>query len=611
MKSKYEGVHGFLSFTFLLGFVLLLLLESQTFSCPTVCQVCTGRQVNCRGLGLTYIPRSFPKTTSLIYLSGNKITHINGSDFNELDKLAVLYLDNSSISYIHPKAFGSLKKLYYLYLNDNFLKLLEPGAFEGLFSLNYLHLQHNQITFLPLGLFGPLTAVRYLTLLRNQICVLESDVFTGMFSLRTLNLAKNNISLISDAAFRDLENLEHLYLEWNCLTQTPSNALGHLKNLKKLSLSSNPLGSIHNFAFKGLDSLQYLFLENANIHVIDEKSFFGLNNLKQLILSKNILSVLESKMFNYLNHLMYLQLDKNSIFTISENTFEEMVSLKVLNLAFNNLTFLQPKVLQPLISLTHFQATHNPWDCSCRMAEIRNFLLSSSFTFSIHCQNPPRLRGRPLRNIKRSELEDCFSTNSLPPPKPVEFSTTVMFYRRMENTVYNPHSEANGISASREFSHDGSIRHDVLETTTSLYLLSGEIPRLLAPVNLTKEVDGLLPADAIVTVSLKPFVVCQQQISSMTQSFHILLSFFICSCIIIIFLIIKVVQLKKRLVPSENQGDNVLEYYSCYQSGRYLPTDPLRITPQGPLPSPEIDIIRPLKQSDNQTQVILFEHSAL
>ncbi|KAM4810105.1 leucine-rich repeat-containing protein 70 [Rhinophrynus dorsalis] len=625
MKSKHRDVHGSQSFAILKvslqlsGYILLLLLQQQILCCPTVCQFCTERQAECRGLGLTSIPKNFPKTTTLIYLSGNNITQVSPNDFTELQKLAVLYLDNSSVFYIYPRAFASLKKLYYLYLNDNSVKHLNPGTFDGLSSLKYLHLQHNQITFLPQGLFDHLIAVRYLTLHRNQLSVLDSDVFAGMISLQTLNLANNNISHISDSAFRYLENLEQLYLEGNYLMQVPSHALGLLKNLKRLSLSNNPLGSVPNFAFRGLDSLQYLFLENASIQIIYEKSFFGLNNLKQLILSRNELRVLDSKMFSYLTHLMFLQLDRNGIVNISDHTFEEMgVTLKVLNLAFNNLTFLPINVLQPLVSLTNFHASYNPWDCGCNLLEMRKFLLSSSFTFSIHCHNPPELRGRPLRNIKGTEFENCLTTDVFPKISPrVAAPTTVAMYNHMKSARYNPYSDGSSegvddILTSTESSFLVSTRTNVTQNTTELSLLRLEIPLLLSPVNLTRETDNLFPPD-IVTISMKPYVICQQQVYSLNQSFHILLSFFILSCAVIIFLIFKFVQLKRRIVSPENQADSVLEYYSCYQSGRYQLTDSARVTPQNPLPTPDIDLIRPIKQStpETQTQVILFEHSAL
>ncbi|XP_053557297.1 leucine-rich repeat-containing protein 70 [Bombina bombina] len=613
MKVIHRNVHGskchFTLRVSLSSFMLFLLLQSQALCCPDFCKICTERQVNCRGLSLTGIPRNLPKSTTVLYFSGNNITQVISHEFREIPKLALLYLDNCNIRYIHSTAFIPLTKLYHLYLNDNCIKNLEPGIFDGLSDLHYLQLQNNQIAFLPQGLFNHLKSVQYLMLQRNCIRVLNSDTFFGMTSLRFLNLANNNLSIISSAAFHYIETLEYLFLENNQLMEVPSPALGMLKNLKKLSMSNNPLGSINQFAFKGLDSLQYLFLENANINIIKDYSFDGLINLKYLILSKNNLTTLNSKMFTNLKNLLNLQLERNNIMSISENAFEEIgVSLKFLNLAYNKITILQPKVLQPLISLGHFQASYNPWDCGCHLFEFRKFLVSSSFLFSIYCHTPPHLHGRPLRNVKTDEFKNFHSTYALPKrSQPLDISApSTVFYGQIKNVtlLYNASLDVL-LTSTISAVHESTT--SIFQQTTELSPLHLDLPPLLPPVNLTRGGESVLPPD-IISVSLKPNIICQQEVESLSQSFYILLSFFIASCCIIIFLILKYIQLRRRLRIPESRGESVLEYYSCYQAGRYQLTDPIRLAP-----SSDVDIIRPLKRStsDSQTQVILFEHSVL
>lgn len=603
----------------LCGYVFLILVQKLVLCCPTICQSCTERQVNCRSLGLAAIPKDFPKTVTLLYLSGNNLTNILPNELMEHTELAVIYLNNSGIFYIHPKAFTSLKKLYYLYLNGNYIQRLDVGLFDGLFSLHYLHLQQNQIDALPQGLFLQLKAVRYLYLQNNKLHVLGSDVFYGMVKLHTLNLANNNISRISDTAWRHLDNLEILFLDSNNLIQVPSNAIRLLKGLKKLSLSNNQLGSIHNFAFQGLYSLQYLFINNANIQAISDRAFSGLTNLKLLSLSRNGIWALDSKTFTHLNNLVNLQLDHNNISAISENTFEEMgPSLKVLNLAFNNLTSLQPKVLQSLISLNYFLASYNPWHCGCNLLGLRYFLLSSSYKFSIHCETPSQLQKRPLGNVKFTEFKNCVFTTTEASPKRDSWTyltTTEAMRSHIKSATYKPLSSSPSTdlmlsagSASPAFNSNDTQRN----TTQSTDEQSPEVILPLPPVNLTKDGENFSRPD-LVTMSFTPVVICQEKDQSRNQSFHILLLFFILSCGAIAVLTFKLIQLKRNVRITENQGESVLEYYSCYQSGRYQITDPLSISPLNPLPSPEIDLIRPLKQSppDAQTQVILFEHSAL
>ncbi|XP_075695355.1 leucine-rich repeat-containing protein 70 [Rhinoderma darwinii] len=622
MSSKQRDVHRSESSLpplrmCLCGYVFMLLLQERVLCCPATCHICLEKQVNCQSLGLTTIPRNFPKTTTLIYLSGNNITKVSPNELSDFKDLALLFLDNSKISYIHPKAFSSLTKLYSLHLNDNDIQRLDTWIFDGLLNLHYLYLQQNQIDLLPQGLFGHLKSVRRLYLQKNRIGILGSDIFLGMFNLHTLNLANNNISRISDSAWRHLENLENLYLEGNHLVQVPSNALGLLKGLKRLSLSNNQFGSIHNFAFLGLNSLQYLFLENANIQAISDKSFNGLSNLKQLILSRNELHTLDSKTFTNLNQLVYLQVDKNAIVAISDDTFEEMgPSLKVLNLAFNNLTSLHPRVLQPLVSLSHFQASYNPWHCGCSLLALRSFLLSSSSRFSLHCHSPLQLQNRPLSNVKLAEFRNCMdNTTNVSPRFSHVLSSTERIDGHIKSVTYKPFLSSLTTHKTVSAPSTSTVSINIMHSSpgqNAAKPLYDEIEFHFPSVNLTSNGVSQLPLD-IVTVSLKPIVICQPKAEDLHQSFYILLSFFSLSCIVICFLIYKVIQLKNKLRTPEHQGDSVLEYYGCYQSDRYQITDPIHIPPQNPLPSPDIDLIRPLKRSpsDSQTQVILFEHSAL
>ncbi|XP_051498534.1 leucine-rich repeat-containing protein 70 isoform X2 [Apus apus] len=606
-------------------------IGKEALGCPAACQLCTGRQVSCRNLGLPSIPWNFPKTTILVYLSGNNISHVAPNELRGLQELAALYMDNSSISYVHPKAFVQLPRLYYLHLNNNNIKRLDPGIFEGLSSLHCLYLQNNKIAFVPRGLFSDLLSVRYLTLQGNRLSILGSGTFLGMISLQTLNLANNKISRISDSAFHHLDNLAYLFLEGNNLTLVPSNAIRRLKNLERLSLSHNPIGSIHPFAFKGLNKLRYLSLKNVKLKFIAVNGFFGLENLSQLILSYNDLENINSSTFTLLNNLKYLQLDRNKINSIGDGTFEKMgQSLKVLSLAFNNITELQPEILKPLVSLTHLQVNYNPWNCSCKMLGLLNWLASSHISIKVHCQNPQSMRGRPLHYIKWTQFANCSSPSARP------------------ETTWSPgsvgvHQSATPLLVAWHKGH----RHNTFEqlvhaeteyvtfwegaTTASANLLpfeedAGEIPTQAAtvltspvqipaeiiPVNRTVEEIGLFPTDAA-PVSLKTSLLCTQQVEKLTQAFDILLAFFILACAVILFLTCKIVQFKQKLKVLENSGEKRIEYYGFYQPGRYNITDPVQSLTQNSLGHSELDQIRLLKRtaSESQAQVILFEHSSL
>ncbi|XP_071587675.1 leucine-rich repeat-containing protein 70 isoform X1 [Heliangelus exortis] len=620
------------TFFYILNCFLLLLLQKETLGCPAACQLCTGRQVSCRNLGLSSIPQNFPKTTVLVYLSGNNISRVTPNELRGIQELAALYMDNASISYVHPKSFVELPKLCYLHLNNNNIKRLDPGVFEGLSNLHCLYLQNNQIAFVPRGLFGDLLSVRYLTLQRNRLSILGSGTFLGMTSLQTLNLANNKISRISDSAFHRLENLAYLFLEGNNLTLVPSNAIRRLKNLERLSLSHNPIGSIQPFAFEGLNKLRYLSLKNVKLKFIAVNGFFGLENLSQLILSYNDLENINASTFALLNNLMYLQLDRNKITSIGDGTFEKMGhSLKILSLAFNNITELQPEVLRPLVSLTYLQVNYNPWNCSCKMLGLLNWLASSPISIKIHCQNPLSMRGRPLHYLKWTQFANCSSPTASPETSwslgsiGVHHSSTTLLMAwhkgnrdnvfeqfGSEKTEYVSFWGGTTTASSNALPFETNADEIPPQATRVLSTLPVQIPAQLTPVNRTVEEKGVFPTDAA-PVSLQTSLLCTQQVEKLNQAFDILLAFFILACGVILFLTCKIIQFRQKLKVLENSGEKRIEYYGFYQPGRYSITEPVQSLTPNLLGHSELDRIRLLKRtaSESQAQVILFEHSSL
>ncbi|KAG3266623.1 leucine rich repeat containing 70 [Ictidomys tridecemlineatus] len=604
---------------------LVLLFCKEILGCSSVCRLCTGRQINCRNLGLSSIPKNFPESTAFLYLTGNNISHIRESELTGLHSLVALYLDNSRILYVYPKAFVQLGSLCFLYLNNNLIKHLDPGIFKGLSNLRSLYLQSNQVSFVPSGVFNDLILVQYLNLQRNHLTVLGSATFVGMAALRILHLSNNKIVRISDSGFQHLGNLDCLYLESNNLTKVSSNAFEILKSLKRLSLSHNPIEAIQPFAFKGLNNLEYLLLKNSSIKNVARDGFNGINNLKYLILSHNYLQNLNSGTFSLLKNLIYLKLDRNRLISIDNDTFENMgASLKILNLSFNNLTDIHPRVFMPLSSLTHLQANSNPWECNCTLLGLRDWLASSSITLNIYCQNPPSMRGRALCYIKWTDITNCIpsSTNvsRLWAVKPlhVHHKTTALmmaWHKVSTNGKHLENIETESVtfwerirtSPANRFFQENTFANP-LETTA---VLPVQI-QLTTSVNLNLEQNSALRIDTA-SVSGKTSLICTQEVEKLNEAFDILLTFFILACVLIIFLIYKVVQFKQKLKAPENSEENRLEYYSFYQSARYNVSASVGNTSPNSPESPALEQIQLHKQivPESEAQVILFEHSSL
>ncbi|KAM8816928.1 LOW QUALITY PROTEIN: leucine-rich repeat-containing protein 70 [Rhynchonycteris naso] len=586
----------------------VLLFHKEIIRCWSVCPLCTGRQID-------LYPKTFPESTVSLYLTGNNLSDINESALTGLHSLTALYLDNAGIVYIYPKAFVHLRHLYFLYLTNNFLKCLDPGIFEGLSNLHNLYLQSNQVSFIPRVVFNDVVSVQYLSLQRNHLTVLA---FVGMIVLQILDLSHDKILRISNIGFQHLGNLDCLYLEHKNLTKILSDAFEVPKNLKRLSLSHNYIEIIQPFGFKGLVNLE--FLKNSRIKNVIRGGFNGINNLKHLILSHD--RNLNSDTFSLLKNLIYLKLDRNKIISIDNDSFENMgASLKILNLSFNNLTDLHPRVLKPLSSLTHLQANSNPWEYNCKLG-LRNWLASSAITITIYCQNPPPMHSRALHCIKWIDFTDCItsSTNASRAwaikSLHIHHKTTALMMswhkvttngKYLENTESVTFGEQIHTSPASRYFQENTFGNP-LETTA---VLPVQI-QLTSSVNLNLEKNSAVPIDAA-SVSGKTSLICTQEVERLNEAFDILLALFILACVLIVFLIYKVVQFKQKLKTSENSGGNRLEYYSFYQSARYNVTASICNTCPNSIESPGLEQIQLHKQivPESEAQVILFEHSAL
>ncbi|XP_029413740.1 leucine-rich repeat-containing protein 70 [Nannospalax galili] len=181
--------------------------------------------------------------------------------------------------------------------------------------------------------------------------------------------------------------------------------------------------------------------------------------------------------------------------------------------------------------------------------------------------------------------------------------------KHLENTETKSFTIWEGIrtSPASRFVQENTLGNP-LETTT---VLPVEI-QLSTSVNLNLEKNGALQIDAA-SMSGETSLICIQEVEKLNEAFDILLAFFILACILIIFLIYKLVQFKQKLKTPENSVENRLEYYSFYQSARYNVNTSVCNTSPNSLESACLEQIRLHKQivPENEAQVILFEHSAL
>lgn len=232
------------------------------------------------------------------------------------------------------------------------------------------------------------------------------------------------------------------------------------------------------------------------------------------------------------------------------------------------------------------------------------------------------MRGRALHYIKWTDFTNCVTSSTNVSRSwaikslHIHHKTTALMMawhkvttngKHLENTESVTFWERSRTSPASRFIQENTFGNP-LEATA---VLPVQI-QLTSSVNLNLEKNSALPIDDA-AVSGKTSLICTQEVEKLNEAFDILLAFFILACVLIIFLIYKVVQFKQKLKAPENSGENRLEYYSFYQSARYNVTASVCNASPNSLESPGLEQIRLHKQivPESEAQVILFEHSAL
>ncbi|KAM4602107.1 SLIT and NTRK-like protein 6 [Polymixia lowei] len=211
----------------------------------------------------------------------------------------------------------------------------------------------------------------------------------------------------------------------------------------KLVMTGNMIQKLLKYDFVTYDSLELLNLANNRIETIDNETFLSLSSLKKLYLNGNRMEKLVSTMFVGLHNLEYLYLEYNLIKEIAPGTFNPLPNLKLLSLNNNLLSSLPAQifrnvpltklnlrknllmhlpvsnVLDQLDSLEQIYLEDNPWDCSCDLLSLKQWVESlrkDTVVGSILCHTPKKVVQAELRSLRHELLCPGLVTfNSSPP----------------------------------------------------------------------------------------------------------------------------------------------------------------------------------------------------
>ncbi|XP_066145533.1 uncharacterized protein kek3 [Euwallacea fornicatus] len=205
------------------------------------------------------------------------------------------------------------------------------------------------------------SGTQILDLTDNTITTVRNHEFmkAGLMNLQKIYLTKCRLKSIEKWAFKDLINLVELDLSNNLLTSIPAVSFEAISELRELRLNGNPIREIFRNSFVAVPQLVRLEMSGCNVSFIETDSFLGLND-----------------------SLEWLKLDNNKLNEVNAAAFTILQNLHGMELA------------------------GNPWNCSCKLRELREWMLKQNVPYDIPpvCYNPRRLQGKSWKLLDLDEF---------------------------------------------------------------------------------------------------------------------------------------------------------------------------------------------------------------
>ncbi len=395
-----------------------------------------------------------------LYLSDNKLSHINKLAFQGLTMLSLidlqhnlltvfpdldtisaslttLQLEYNDIMSVDISYVTDLQHLHYLDIDDN--KISGTFKLPTLAKLKSLDMDHNMITMLPDNIFHGMTSLEFIDFDSNEIvdfpnmsylgCPLTTIIFSnnkiqfidpsylmGLSCLKYFDISSNEIQGVF--TFPTLPAMKIFNIKQNDITNIDVDAFNGMTNLKILRINRNHLTSLPNFTHIGT-SLSKLHLDYNDLESLDVAVFEGLSNLKYLDLSHNDIVSINISYFIDLHNLKYLNIDDNNI----SGTFNlpTLAKLKSLDMDHNKITMLPGNIFYGMTSLQYIDFDSNEIVDFPNMNHIGCSLKRIEFSYNkIRFIDPSCLMGLScLENfdISANEIQGVFTFPTLPAMK--------------------------------------------------------------------------------------------------------------------------------------------------------------------------------------------------
>ncbi|KAM5181190.1 SLIT and NTRK-like protein 6 [Mantella aurantiaca] len=226
-----------------------------------------------------------------------------------------------------------------------------------------------------------------------------------------IHCQERNIESISDLEPPPI-NPRKLILAGNIIHRIYKNDFSAYGTLEMLHLGNNQIETIEELSFQNMTKLQKMYLNRNHLRSLNPGIFMGLMTIEYLYLEYNAIKEIIPGTFSVMPKLKALYLNNNFLKTLPENIFSG-IPLTKLNLKSNQFVSIPVnKVLDDLSLLIQIEIQDNPWDCTCSLLGLKNWIKNHKALVSeILCHSPRELAKIELKSLDKEDLCPELSNN--------------------------------------------------------------------------------------------------------------------------------------------------------------------------------------------------------
>ncbi|CAH1791305.1 unnamed protein product [Owenia fusiformis] len=379
--------------------------------CPNGCNCSSmgaDRIVNCTKAMLQDVPMGIPNDTTVLDLSYNNITKLNGTNSRlaNLTVLRLLYIMNNTLNTVEAGAFEGCGKLSEIYFTNNSLgnNGIQPDVFNDTADqMGYLYFERNGMNEnISAEMFKGIKAITGLMFANNNFTMLKKGMFKYTKSLTDVRFEYNHLKSIEGGVWDDVPTLTVMDLRYNDFNSLKYQMFKGLKSMLSLHILRCPIvNGIEDGTFQDMTKLTFLTLESNGLSKLSPDLLQGLGQLKTLRFYGNALEAVDGSTFQYSPLLEDVALWDNDISQVT-GSIQTLTNLKEFSLAINRIKILKgdffPNVTTPL----SIDISRNPLHCNCFFNWTSG--MSKNTTVKGNCETPRKVSGRDISKVGKSEF---------------------------------------------------------------------------------------------------------------------------------------------------------------------------------------------------------------